>query len=113
MDLSVDLFFFLEIVCSTFKTSSWWTNIRRSKIQRWSQFWFVEKNLISYLYSDSFLIKELSAEQKEMQQLARKFTKEEIIPNAAHYDKTGEVKRNEILERKTEKIRRKKLVLKG
>jgi acyl-CoA dehydrogenase len=55
----------------------------------------------------------LSAEQKEMQQLARKFTKEEIIPNAAHYDKTGEVKRNEILERKTEKIRRKKLVLKG
>jgi hypothetical protein len=27
-----------------------------------------------------------------MQQLARKFTKEEIIPNAAHYDKTGEVK---------------------
>jgi acyl-CoA dehydrogenase len=34
---------------------------------------------------------EISAEQKEMQQLARKFTKEEIIPNAAHYDKTGEV----------------------
>jgi hypothetical protein len=27
-----------------------------------------------------------------MQQLARKFTKEEIIPNAAHYDKTGEVR---------------------
>ena len=38
------------------------------------------------------MIEELSAEQKEMQQLARKFTKEEIIPNAAHYDKTGEVK---------------------
>ncbi len=36
---------------------------------------------------------EISAEQKEMQQLARKFTKEEIIPNAAHYDKTGEVKK--------------------
>jgi len=32
-----------------------------------------------------------------MQQLARKFTKEEIIPNAAHYDKTGEVKTNEII----------------
>jgi len=26
-----------------------------------------------------------------MQQLARKFAREEIIPNAAHYDKTGEV----------------------
>lgn len=33
---------------------------------------------------------ELSPEQKEMQLLARKFAKEEIIPNAAHYDKTGE-----------------------
>jgi acyl-CoA dehydrogenase len=40
------------------------------------------------------MIKDLSAEQKEMQQLARKFTREEIIPNAAHYDKTGEVKKN-------------------
>ena len=28
-----------------------------------------------------------------MQQLARKFTREEIIPNAAHYDKTGEVRK--------------------
>jgi len=35
---------------------------------------------------------ELSSEQKEMQQLARKFTREEIIPVAAHYDKTGEVR---------------------
>ncbi|CAF4347577.1 unnamed protein product, partial [Rotaria sordida] len=34
---------------------------------------------------------ELTSEQKEIQLLARKFTKEEIIPNAAHYDKTGEV----------------------
>ncbi|CAF3852975.1 unnamed protein product, partial [Rotaria magnacalcarata] len=33
---------------------------------------------------------DLSADQKELQQLARKFTKEEIIPHAAHYDKTGE-----------------------
>jgi uncharacterized membrane protein affecting hemolysin expression len=40
-----------------------------------------------------FLIKELTPEQKEMQQLARKFTREEIIPNAAHYDKTGEVRK--------------------
>lgn len=31
----------------------------------------------------------LSDTQKEMQDLARKFTREEIIPNAAEYDKTG------------------------
>lgn len=33
---------------------------------------------------------ELSPEQKEIQQLARKFAREEIIPKAAHHDKTGE-----------------------
>uniref|UniRef100_A0A1W7RB73 Medium-chain specific acyl-CoA dehydrogenase, mitochondrial n=1 Tax=Hadrurus spadix TaxID=141984 RepID=A0A1W7RB73_9SCOR len=33
---------------------------------------------------------ELSSEQQEYQQLARKFAREEIIPKAAHYDKTGE-----------------------
>ncbi|XP_071947067.1 medium-chain specific acyl-CoA dehydrogenase, mitochondrial-like [Antedon mediterranea] len=33
---------------------------------------------------------ELSDEQLEYQNLARKFTREEIIPNAAYYDKTGE-----------------------
>ena len=33
----------------------------------------------------------LSDEQKEFQELARKFTREEIIPKAAHHDKTGEV----------------------
>ncbi|XP_013189345.1 medium-chain specific acyl-CoA dehydrogenase, mitochondrial isoform X2 [Amyelois transitella] len=33
---------------------------------------------------------ELNDEQKALQELARKFTKDEIIPNAAHYDKTGE-----------------------
>ncbi|XP_041986663.1 probable medium-chain specific acyl-CoA dehydrogenase, mitochondrial isoform X1 [Aricia agestis] len=33
---------------------------------------------------------ELSEEQKALQDLARKFTKEEIIPKAAQYDKTGE-----------------------
>lgn len=32
----------------------------------------------------------LSDEQKQLQELARKFTKEEIIPKAAHHDKTGE-----------------------
>lgn len=33
---------------------------------------------------------ELSDEQKEYQDLARKFSREEIVPNAPHYDKTGE-----------------------
>lgn len=32
----------------------------------------------------------LSDEQREFQDLARKFAKEEIIPKAAHYDKVGE-----------------------
>jgi acyl-CoA dehydrogenase len=31
----------------------------------------------------------LSDEQKQLQELARKFAKEEIIPKAAHYDETG------------------------
>ena len=34
---------------------------------------------------------EFSDEQKEIQQLARKFTLEEIIPKAAEHDQTGEV----------------------
>jgi len=33
---------------------------------------------------------ELSPEQVEFQQLARKFAREEIIPVAPHHDKTGE-----------------------
>lgn len=33
---------------------------------------------------------ELSETQKEIQDVARKFTREEIIPVAAHFDKTGE-----------------------
>lgn len=33
---------------------------------------------------------ELSDEQKEFQDVARKFTREKIVPNAPHYDKTGE-----------------------
>lgn len=33
---------------------------------------------------------ELSDEQKEFQEVARKFTREEIIPVASKYDKTGE-----------------------
>ncbi|MBY0471205.1 acyl-CoA dehydrogenase family protein [bacterium] len=32
----------------------------------------------------------LTDEQKQLQEMARKFTKDEIIPKAAHYDATGE-----------------------
>ena len=39
----------------------------------------------------NFLPTELSEEQKEFQELARKFTEDEIIPVAAEHDKTGEV----------------------
>lgn len=35
------------------------------------------------------MIAELSETQKEFQELARKFTTEEIIPVAAEHDKTG------------------------
>jgi len=34
---------------------------------------------------------ELTDEQKEMQQVVRKFTRDEIIPKAAYHDQTGEV----------------------
>lgn len=34
---------------------------------------------------------ELTAEQKEFKDLAAKFSREEVIPVAAHYDQTGEV----------------------
>ena len=34
---------------------------------------------------------ELSPEQKEFQETARKFAREEIVPKAAEYDRTGEV----------------------
>lgn len=59
----------------------------------------MEKKLIETLgFSPVSFIEELNAEQKEMQQLARKFTREEIIPNAAHYDKTGEVNTQKIFQ---------------
>lgn len=32
----------------------------------------------------------LTDEQREFQELARKFAREEILPKAAHHDKTGE-----------------------
>lgn len=50
-----------------------------------------QRNEFKFCFLNFMIIIELTAEQKEMQQLARKFTREEIIPNAAHYDKTGEV----------------------
>lgn len=34
---------------------------------------------------------EFTDQQREFQQLARKFTREEIVPHAAEYDRTGEV----------------------
>jgi len=37
-----------------------------------------------------YIISELSAEQKEIQELARKFTRDEIIPKAAEHDRTME-----------------------
>lgn len=36
---------------------------------------------------------ELSEELQQLQEMARKFSHEEIVPVAAEYDKTGEVKR--------------------
>lgn len=32
----------------------------------------------------------LSDDQKQLQEIAKKFAKEEIIPQAAHHDKSGE-----------------------
>ena len=40
-----------------------------------------------------FCSKELSEELQQLQEMARKFSREEIVPVAAHYDKTGEVRR--------------------
>ena len=36
-------------------------------------------------------LSEISDEQREFRDVARKFAREEIIPVAAHHDKTGEV----------------------
>jgi len=48
--------------------------------------WLLEHR---FVYCGS-IISELSAEQKEIQELARKFTRDEIIPKAAEYDRTME-----------------------
>lgn len=48
------------------------------------------KNIAQRCYSAQAPWFGISDEQKEMQQLARKFTREEIVPVAAKHDKTGE-----------------------
>ena len=45
----------------------------------------------------NFSFVELNEEQKEIEDLARKFAREEILPVAADYDKSGEVRKNFIL----------------
>ncbi|GFR14801.1 medium-chain specific acyl-CoA dehydrogenase [Trichonephila clavata] len=47
---------------------------------------------------------ELSAEQKEIQEMARKFAREEILPKAAELDKKGEVFTSSHLQKCTLKI---------
>lgn len=44
--------------------------------------------------SKTLLIADFSEQQQQFQQAALKFAKEEIIPKAVHYDKTGEVETN-------------------
>ena len=39
---------------------------------------------------------ELSPEQKEYQETARKFAREEVVPRAAEYDRTGEVSMTDV-----------------
>lgn len=51
---------------------------------------FSTSKLVASDYSPNGFSFELNDEQKEYQQLARKFAQEEIIPKAAYHDKTGE-----------------------
>lgn len=44
----------------------------------------------SIVFIPPFVLLELTPEQREVQELARKFAREEIIPVAAHHDRTGE-----------------------
>ena len=44
-------------------------------------------------------VTEISDEQKEYQDLARKFAREVIIPVAPHHDKTGEVSFKDVFNR--------------
>lgn len=42
------------------------------------------------IYICDFCREELTPEQREVQELARKFAREDVIPVAAHHDRTGE-----------------------
>ncbi len=58
--------------------------------------WIVfQRYLVTYRIINSdcilYLFTDLSEEQRGYQDLALKFAREEIIPKASHYDKTGEV----------------------
>lgn len=46
---------------------------------------------LAIIYSSPVFLSELTTEQFEYQQLARKFGREVIKPAAAEYDRTGEV----------------------
>ncbi|XP_059619858.1 medium-chain specific acyl-CoA dehydrogenase, mitochondrial-like [Phlebotomus argentipes] len=46
--------------------------------------------MASVRHSSTGFCMALTDEQKEMQELARKFTREEIMPKSAHHDRTGE-----------------------
>jgi acyl-CoA dehydrogenase len=48
--------------------------------------------VVKYLLHNLSFFLEFTPEQKEIFDVAKKFTREEIIPVAAHHDKTGEVK---------------------
>ena len=47
--------------------------------------------------SDLLCYTEFTDEQKEMQQVVRKFTQDEIIPKAAYHDQTGEVTNRDVM----------------
>ena len=49
------------------------------------------KHRIFIIQVNYYFIAEITPEQQEYVDLARKFAREEIIPKAAEYDKTGEV----------------------
>lgn len=57
---------------------------------------FYEKSLQTHLKvintSIILLPLELSEELQQLQEMARKFSREEIVPVAAHHDQTGEVR---------------------
>ncbi|VVC27516.1 Acyl-CoA dehydrogenase/oxidase, N-terminal,Acyl-CoA dehydrogenase/oxidase, N-terminal and middle domain [Cinara cedri] len=59
-------------------------------IYRTSRCIIVNKKTYSQLPQETPFCLELSDTQKEFRDLARKFAREEIIPVAAEYDKTGE-----------------------